>query len=98
MVGSITRHILRGRSNSVRRLANLPSTHPEGWRDWPYETPPTALRGTVAIPSGTKTNAWEMRLRASSPWIVLRRRTRAEGRDNAMPADALQCKECKTAY
>ena len=40
------------------------STHPEGWRDWPYETPPTisvARRETVAIPSGSKTTAWEMR-------------------------------------
>jgi hypothetical protein len=33
-------------------------THPEGWRDWPYETPPTfpvARREKVAIPSGSKT-------------------------------------------
>src|ERR671914_2733482 len=39
------------------------STHPEGWRDWPYETPPTIprKRETVAIPSGSKTTAWEMR-------------------------------------
>ena len=32
------------------------STHPEGWRDWPVETPPTISREreTVAIPSGSK--------------------------------------------
>src|SRR5262249_27490574 len=35
-------------------------THPEGWRDWPYETPPTCpvkSRDKVAIPSGSKTNS-----------------------------------------
>jgi len=41
------------------------SKHPEGWRDWPIETPPTIprKRETVAIPSGSKTTAWEMRSR-----------------------------------
>src|SRR3954454_21275927 len=41
------------------------SAHPEGWRDWPNEAPPTippqARRETVAIPTGSKTTAWEMR-------------------------------------
>src|SRR4029077_2424261 len=42
------------------------STHPEGWRDWPYEAPPTISRKreTVAIPSGSKTTAGEMWRRA----------------------------------
>src|SRR6476469_11070784 len=44
-------------------------THPEGWRDWPNETPPTCparkRREKVAIPSGSKTTAWEMRCRVS---------------------------------
>src|SRR5918992_3201165 len=53
------------------------STHPEGWRDWPYETPPTIprKRETVAIPSGSKTTAWEMRRRGVSRSL---RRTQAE--------------------
>ena len=45
--------------------AHIAVTHPEGWRDWPCETPPTIprKRETVAIPSGSKTTAWEMRRR-----------------------------------
>ena len=53
-------------------------------------------RETVAIPSGSKTIAWEMRWRASPP-RRLRRSTRAEGH-RQMPADALKCKECSTTY
>src|SRR3954447_25781786 len=74
-------------------------THQEGWRDWPDEAPPTlpvARREKVAIPTGSKTMAWEMRRRAPA------RRTPAAqtGRrvPRHMPADALQCKECQTTY
>src|ERR671914_2558596 len=72
------------------------ATHPEGWRDWPYEAPPTIprKRETVAIPSGSKTTAWEMRRRAPP-------RTPAAapgGGSNQVPVDALKCKECSTTY
>src|SRR6188472_3690592 len=74
-------------------------THQEGWRDWPDEAPPTlpvARREKVAIPTGSKTMAWEMRRRATgspNPPPQPGRRV-----SQHMPADALKCKECQTAY
>src|SRR4051812_18668064 len=75
-------------------------THPEGWRDWPYETPPTCparkRREKVAIPSGSKTTAWEMRCRVSGISEPRRRTRPGEEEEEQMPADALKCKECST--
>src|SRR3954462_13956991 len=78
-------------------------THPEGWRDWPYETPPTlpvARREKVAIPTGSKTNGLgdavqglPGRTRVSDPSAA-----HPGGGQDHMPADALKCKECGTAY
>src|SRR5215207_4674024 len=80
------------------RFPTHSSTHPEGWRDWPCEAPPTISRKreTVAIPSGSKTTAWEMRS-GHSPRRSLRRDSSGGGFPH-MPADALKCKECSTTY
>src|SRR3954447_13407662 len=62
------------------------STHPEGGRDWPYEPPPTIPppgAETVAIPTGSKTMAWEMRGRASPPASPRTASTRAEDSPHA---------------
>src|SRR5271165_1267092 len=44
---SLPRHRRRGAHVLAEMLARLPVrhswTHPEGWRDWPYETPATTV-------------------------------------------------------
>src|SRR5215472_7683360 len=70
------------------------STHPEGWREWPYETPATSRKGTVPIPSGSNYKAWEMWKRR---FLGLRPQTPAEVFSH-MPPESLRCKECKTTY
>ena len=77
-------------------------THPEGWRDWPYETPPTCSRSHAGMQGGNS-----IRLQTKQPgrcgWGLpgalpnLRRNTPGGGR-RPMPADALKCKECQTTY
>src|SRR5215208_5764259 len=73
------------------------STHPEGWRDWPVDTPPTISRKreTVAIPSGS--NDWPGRCGQASPSLDASA-THPAGGFPDMPADALKCKECSTTY
>src|ERR1700726_293169 len=70
------------------------STHPEGWRDWPYETPATSRKGTVPIPSGSNYKAWEM---WKGPFHGLRP-TDPGGGFSDMPPESLRCKECQTSY
>src|SRR5918912_877825 len=74
-------------------------THPEGWRDWPCEAPPTlsphSRRKKVAIPSGSKTTAWEMRRRARASRTSV---ADPGGGTEQMPATALKCKECSAEY
>jgi threonine synthase len=86
------------RSTLCGTLAGHSWTHQEGWREWPDETPPTipTVRAaeTVAIPTGSKTTAWEMRgVRFSRP-----PRTPPGRKVDHVPADALKCKECSTRY
>src|SRR6201992_3337093 len=50
----------RSRRHADILFARHSSTHPEGWRDWPYETPATSRKGTVPNPSGSNYKAWEM--------------------------------------
>ncbi len=70
------------------------STHPEGWRDWPYETPATSRKGTVPIPSGSNDKPGRCGQAVSQD---LRPQTPAEVFSH-MPPESLRCKECKTLY
>src|ERR1700736_1921179 len=86
------------RRESWRRLVcsrSHSSTHHEGWRDWPYETPATSRKGKVPIPSGSNYKAWEM-WKGRFP-KDLRPQTPAEVFSH-MPPESLRCKECKTTY
>src|SRR4051795_1241765 len=76
------------------------STHPEGWRDWPYEAPPTILPATagnggnsIRLQDDSLGDAVEGRLRQRRLAAAPRRRGPRE-----MPADALKCKECGETY
>ena len=51
-------------------------------------------RETVAIPTGSKTKAWEMR-RVGFVSVASRRSTPGGGGPEQMPAEALKCKECQ---
>src|SRR3954471_8315696 len=59
-------------------------THPEGWRDWPYETPATSRQGEGA-------NSCEM-------WPRYSRGLRHTSGGFSMAVQALKCKECATEY
>src|SRR5215211_4017501 len=77
------------------------SSHQEGWRDWPYETPPTIRSrerpGTVAIPSGSKRRPG--RCGEGLRRVVALSADSGRREDNReMPAEALKCKECSTTY
>src|SRR5215207_8163669 len=62
------------------------STHPEGWREWPYETPPTipsSATETVAIPTGSKTNGLGDAVMGTPPGSASTASTRAEDSPHA---------------
>src|SRR5882762_8455107 len=66
-------------------------THPEGWRDWPYETPATPRYGGKGANSiRLQQQAWEMWPRFSGTSIHI------PGGGFFMAVDALKCKECST--
>ena len=75
-------------------------THPEGWRDWPYETPPT-WPGRTPGQGGNSIrlqDEWPGRCGAGFPGLPSLLRRTPGRRNNHMPADALKCKECSTTY
>src|SRR5215203_2599462 len=62
------------------------STHPEGWREWPDEAPPTtpsSATGTVAIPTGSKTNGLGDAVMCTPPGTASTASTRAEDSPHA---------------
>src|ERR1700751_3917681 len=64
-------------------------THPEGWRDWPSETP-----ATTQTPRAEGANSREM---CGEPRLIAQwQGDRAKG--VPMAASHLQCRECKTEY
>src|SRR5579862_7197905 len=70
------------------------STHPEGWREWPYETPATGLtKDTVPIPSGSNDKPGRCGTAVSNLQPHKTRR-----RFFHMPPESLRCKECKADY
>src|ERR1700759_4339031 len=100
MVGGITPRIVSVPLSDSLRLPIHSWTHPEGGRDWPYEPPPTcpgrtpgeggnSIRLQPRQPGRCGRGSRSVRTSAAQP--------KAEDQ-NAMPADALKCKECKTAY
>ncbi len=64
-------------------------THPEGWRDWPNETPATTLSHERKVPIPERCVA--------SPGLIAQWQSdRAKG--VPMAASHLQCRECKSEY
>src|SRR5271156_2047140 len=67
-------------------------THPEGWRDWPYETPAT----TVTSPrEGANSREMCGGLRGLRHTVTTAK-TRAK--EPSMAVSHLECKECKSQY
>src|SRR4051794_18510383 len=77
-------------------------THPEGWRDWPNETPPTCSRShagkKVAIPSGSNRESLGDAVGDLPVHLPKASAAQPGGGFISMPADALKCKECQTTY
>src|SRR6187200_3717899 len=76
------------------------STHPEGWRDWPYEAPPT-ISPSAAGNGGNSNRLQDDSLGDAVSGLRQRRLFAAAPRRRGpreMPAEALKCKECGEAY
>ena len=50
----------RGRPHGLISCSGHSCTHPEGWRDWPYETPATSRKRDGANSIRLQLKAWEM--------------------------------------